>query len=150
MAVNDVPAAQAIEASVQLAPWDHKIFQDCLEAGYDCWVIEQKNEIVAFAVLYIAKSIREAHLMNICVNPNHQQQGIGRGLLRYLLKYAGEYVDKIILEVRRSNKIALQLYQQMGFKVIGERKGYYAALNGREDAIILSYNYSALVGNSHF
>ena len=39
------------------------------------------------------------------------------------------------LEVRRSNHIAQRLYEKLGFKFVGYRKGYYSD-NG-EDALIM-------------
>ncbi len=44
----------------------------------------------------------------------------------------------VLLEVRRSNAGAQQLYQSEGFHELGVRKAYYPADNGREDAIILA------------
>jgi ribosomal-protein-alanine N-acetyltransferase len=44
----------------------------------------------------------------------------------------------VFLEVRPSNATALKLYASVGFERIGVRPSYYQALNGREDAVILS------------
>ena len=145
MTFCDLPFVHIIESSAQIAPWESVIFQNCLDVGYDCWVAEQKSEIVAFAILYIERAIQEAHLMNICVKPICQQHGIGRYLLQHLLDCARKEVNEIILEVRKSNKIAFQLYQHMGFKVIGDRMDYYPAPNGREDAIILSFQFNDML-----
>ena len=46
--------------------------------------------------------------------------------------------DKIFLEVRPSNQVALRLYASVGFEQIGIRPAYYQAENGREDAVILA------------
>jgi ribosomal-protein-alanine N-acetyltransferase len=47
-------------------------------------------------------------------------------------------MTSILLEVRPSNKRALEVYQRYGFARIGLRKGYYpAANNTREDAIVM-------------
>lgn len=146
MRAGDLPSVQAIEASVQTVPWDMHIFQDCLKVGYDCWIVEQKKEIIAFAILNLTPSTKEAHLMNLGVKTIYQQQGIGKFLLCHLLQYAREQINVIILEVRRSNKIALKLYQRLGFKIIGERKGYYPASIGREDAIVLSFQFNENLG----
>jgi ribosomal-protein-alanine N-acetyltransferase len=47
-------------------------------------------------------------------------------------------VDSIFLEVRKSNHVAVQLYQQEGFNRIGVRKNYYPADQGREDALVFA------------
>jgi len=41
------------------------------------------------------------------------------------------------LEARPSNTAAIRLYQSLGFVQIGVRRGYYQAVDGREDAIVL-------------
>ncbi len=41
------------------------------------------------------------------------------------------------LEVRPSNTAAIRLYQSQGFSQIGVRRGYYQAVGGREDAVVL-------------
>ena len=43
----------------------------------------------------------------------------------------------LYLEVRPSNAVALSLYDKMGFKQLGQRRDYYPALGGREDALFL-------------
>jgi ribosomal-protein-alanine N-acetyltransferase len=43
------------------------------------------------------------------------------------------------LEVRTSNVRAQQVYLRYGYRRVGERKNYYPAQHGREDAIVMSY-----------
>ena len=69
-----------------------------------------------------------------------QRQGMGRYLLRYLVSLArAANCTIVLLEVRKSNKSALRLYEQENFARLGLRKGYYPAHEGREDAIVLGY-----------
>ncbi|MCX7676553.1 MAG: hypothetical protein N2Z59_04145, partial [Alteraurantiacibacter sp.] len=46
--------------------------------------------------------------------------------------------EMMFLEVRPSNTRALNLYLSLGFNEIGQRKGYYPARQGREDALVLA------------
>jgi ribosomal-protein-alanine N-acetyltransferase len=81
----------------------------------------------------------EAHLLNLCVHPNAQHMGYGRRLLNALLARAADaHVDKVFLEVRPSNHVALRLYDSAGFEQIGIRPAYYQSERGREDAVILA------------
>jgi ribosomal-protein-alanine N-acetyltransferase len=67
--------------------------------------------------------------------------GYGRRLLTALLLKAEDAdVDKVFLEVRPSNDVALRLYYSVGFEQIGIRPAYYQAERGREDAVILAAN----------
>ena len=43
----------------------------------------------------------------------------------------------IFLEVRESNKIAINVYEQFGFIEIDRRKNYYKTATGNENAIVM-------------
>jgi ribosomal-protein-alanine N-acetyltransferase len=118
-------------------PWTRMIFSDCLRAGYSCWVCERQGIIEGYGVLSVAAG--ESHLLNLCVRPETQLQGIGRKLLEYFISVARRHgAEVIFLEVRPSNKAALELYGKSGFNELGVRKDYYPAATGREDALILA------------
>ena len=65
-----------------------------------------------------------------------------------LLSVLGHARDRGIrdafLEVRRSNKTAIALYHSLGFECIGQRRGYYQAQEGREDALVYRLELGAL------
>jgi ribosomal-protein-alanine N-acetyltransferase len=46
--------------------------------------------------------------------------------------------QRIFLEVRPSNLAAKALYCRFGFRELAVRPGYYPALDGREDALVLT------------
>jgi ribosomal-protein-alanine N-acetyltransferase len=80
----------------------------------------------------------EAHLLNVCVAEGYRCRGIGRRVLNHLLREAAANgARESFLEVRPSNFAAIRLYQSLGFRQIGLRRGYYQAFEGREDAIVL-------------
>ena len=43
----------------------------------------------------------------------------------------------MFLDVRESNRAAARLYERLGFKRIGKRRGYYPAMGGREDSLVM-------------
>lgn len=136
MHADDLKRIMAIEVQAYSHPWTTGIFRDCLRC-HRCWVAMQNNVIVGYGVLMLAPG--EAHVLNLCVNPDQQRKGIGREILRLLVKSSEQSgVDMILLEVRRSNQSAIDLYDNEGFHELGVRKGYYPADNGREDAIIFA------------
>ena len=135
MRPEDVAEVIAVEHSAYTHPWSEGILRDCLRVGYSCWVCELGDAIVGHAVMSVA--IGEAHLLNICVGPRWQGRGVGRRLLRRLLRIARERnADTMFLEVRASNVGARGLYESEGFGEIGRRRDYYPADRGREDAIV--------------
>ena len=135
MTADDLATVIAIEHSAYTHPWSEGILRDCLRVGYNCWVCEVGRDIIGHAVMSVA--IGEAHLLNICVGPEWQGRGIGRRLLRRMLRIAREHdADTVFLEVRAANEAARALYESEGFGEIGRRRGYYPATKGREDAIV--------------
>lgn len=137
MRLQDLDAVMAVELRAYPFPWTLGIFRDCLNAGYQAWLAVRDERIVGYGVLSIAA--REAHVLNVCVDPQVQGQGIGRQVLRMLLRCARHHgADRIFLEVRPSNPHAIALYQDEGFNEIGRRPRYYPAVGGREDALVMA------------
>ncbi|MBV8659635.1 MAG: ribosomal protein S18-alanine N-acetyltransferase [Burkholderiales bacterium] len=137
MAEADVATVAAIEASVQDFPWTENLFAQSLKDQHSAWVMEKTGEIVGFAVSM--QVLDEASLLTIGVRPDHQRQGLGRRLVEAVFDHAAAHGAAVLfLEVRQSNKGARTLYRRMGFVETGVRKGYYRALDGREDAILMA------------
>lgn len=132
----DVPTVMAIEHRAYAFPWTAGIFRDCLRVGYCCWILEQDDDIVGYGVMSVGAG--EAHILNLCVRPELQGQGLGRRVLTHLLNLARRHhADTALLEVRPSNEPALRLYRSLGFNEVAIRRNYYPDRNGREDALIL-------------
>ena len=137
MNYSDLKQVLVIEKKAYPHPWTLGIFRDCLRIGYHAWVMTLDQNIIGYGIVMLSPG--EAHILNICVDPEYQGKGLGRYLLRHLVKKSGlTDVDMILLEVRRTNVSAQQLYQSEGFHELGVRKAYYPAEGGREDAIILA------------
>ena len=137
MNYSDLKQVLAVEKKAYPHPWTLGIFRDCLRVGYHAWVMTFDDQIIGYGIVMLSPG--EAHILNICIDPDHQGKGLGRHLLRYLVRKSDlTDVDMILLEVRRSNANAHKLYQSEGFHELGVRKAYYPAEDGREDAIILA------------
>lgn len=139
----DLPRVAALERASYAFPWSERIFDDCQRVGYHCLVVETDTGIAGYAVL--STGAGEAHLLNICVEQALRRRGIGRDLLYAVLDRAqGIGVRDVFLEVRRSNRPAMTLYESLGFERLGVRRGYYQAHDGREDAIVYRLELGAL------
>jgi ribosomal-protein-alanine N-acetyltransferase len=133
----DVEAVSAIEKRAYPFPWSPGIFRDCLRAGHHCWVLESPSVLLGYGVLSAAAG--EAHLLNLCIAPEHQGHGHGRRLLARMMDLARwNRAAQVFLEVRPSNPKAIALYREYGFNEIGLRPNYYPASKGREDAIVMA------------
>ena len=118
-------------------PWVAQNFSDSMSAGYSCWLMQADGVPVGYAVLMMV--LDEAHILNISVAAACQRRGLGRRLLDHLGEVARAVGGRqMFLEVRPSNVAALALYARAGFETIGRRKGYYPAVGGREDGLVMS------------
>lgn len=131
--------AQVLEIEQQsyAFPWTDGVFRDCLRVGYSAWVVTNTlGEVLAYALMSMA--VGEAHILNLCVAPEQRRSGLAQFVMKHLLVVArAANVTLVLLEVRISNRPAQKLYEGFGFKRLGQRKAYYPAENGREDALVL-------------
>jgi ribosomal-protein-alanine N-acetyltransferase len=137
MSEKDLDEVVAVEQEVYPFPWTRGNFSDALQAGYSAWVLrDASGHVVAYTVMMIA--LDEAHLLNLSVAREAQRTGLGWRTLDWMADVARGYgVRTMLLEVRPSNEAALLLYQRYGFDRIGVRRGYYPAVGGREDAVVM-------------
>ena len=139
MTRDDLGRVIDVEIAAYEHPWTLGIFRDCLRVGYSCWVYEDQASVVAYGIVMLGGA--EAHVLNLCTHPDYQRRGIGRLMLNHVTQVSRESgADTIMLEVRESNIIAMQLYLSADFHQLGVRTGYYPDHEGREDAIILAKN----------
>jgi len=136
MLESDISEVVRVERASYAFPWTEGIFRDCLRVNYFCRVIELGPMIVGHGVMSVGAA--EAHLLNICVEEAYRCRGFGGRLLKHLLRAAAAAgAVEAFLEARPTNLSAIRLYQSLGFRQIGVRRGYYQAIGGREDAIVL-------------
>ena len=116
--------------------WSFDIFKEELQCSSSFFIVakKQNDEIVGFAGFKAI--IDEADIMNIVVNKNYRNQGIGTFLLNNLISYAQKLkLCTITLEVNEKNLPAISLYKKFNFEKLGIRKNYY---NGTDNGIIMS------------
>ena len=127
--LEDTPAILAIlGTSPEAGSWSE---DDLTLPGRRCWVAEEAAGVTG--VLLVTAAIEgESEILTLAVDPRARRQGIASALLRELLR---ERPGQVFLEVRPSNTAAWQLYQRLGFEVVGWRQGYYS--NPPEDAVAM-------------
>lgn len=135
---DTIPMA-ALNARASGFPWTQKQYEESL-LNHHCFLLEENNSLVG--LLVYASIIDEVELLNIVVDPQFQGQGFGQKLLAFLLDKNCSLARHVFLEVRESNTAAICLYRRQGFIVTGRRKKYYPAKNGREDALLMSYEFN--------
>lgn len=138
MQCADLPRVMALEQENYEFPWTEGIFRDCLSVGYPTRVLLDADGIViGYAVMSIA--VGEIHLLNICIERAQQRRGWGELLFREVCAMGrAEAAEMLFLEVRPSNLAAIELYAKLGCGQVGRRRGYYPAVGGREDGLVLA------------
>ena len=133
----DIDAVEEIEQQAYPTPWSRSMFASelakpssiCLGA-FDL----ASDELVGYLV--ISRYVDAWHVMNVAVAPDQRRRGIATSLLERLFEVtAGRGRRGYTLEVRVSNADAIALYERLGFKPRGVRRGYYT--DNREDALIM-------------
>lgn len=132
---RDVSAIAQIAKTAMPYPWNETIFRDCLGENYHAWVLELNGKIVGFVIILLHAD--ECQLLNIAVSSGYQRQGYATYLLQHAIQFTkSQHVKRLLLEVRKSNVVAVQFYKKLGGQQIALRKNYYPSENGREDACV--------------
>ncbi len=133
---EDLEAVAAIEQAAYPFPWTPGIFRECLRVGYGCHGVWLDGDLAGYVIFNWAAG--ESHLLNLCIHPARQRQGLGGLLLEHAIGHArAQDCASMFLEVRPSNPGAAEIYRRRGFREIGRRPGYYRSEEGREDAIVM-------------
>ena len=138
MTEASLDAVVAVERRAYGHPWTRGNFADSLRSGYQAQLLCAGGTLLGYFVAM--KGVDEVHLLNITVDPDYQGQGWGRVMLDALALWSrAQGAQWLWLEVRTSNVRAQQVYLRYGYRRVGERRNYYPAERGREDAIVMSY-----------
>ncbi len=132
---DDLDVIEAIERAANPHPWSRASIEASLDDALGISLVVDDGGVVAGFVLSRAV-LDEAEVLEIAVAPAHRRRGLARALLQALvqrLRDAG--VVSLHLEVRRANEGARALYEAAGFRVSGERRGYYS--EPYDDAVLM-------------
>ena len=130
---EDLAGVAAVQAGSPTAP-DWRVEE---YLGYQLDVADRGGEAVGFVVTRQLVE-GEAEVLNLAVAPGARRQGVARRLLACAM---GRWPGKWYLEVRESNLGAREFYQQLGFREVGKRPGYYPMKNGNapEGGIVMEW-----------
>ncbi len=136
MRLEDLQAVLTIEKVSFPTPWTLNSFvtelRDNEYARYHC--LEVEGQVVGYMGLWYI--LDEGHITNVAIAPDWRGRHFGEYLMRTVMrKMVAEGMERMTLEVRVSNDPARHLYERLGFKPAGLRKGYY--VDSREDALIM-------------
>ena len=133
----------AIEQRSFRWPWNRLSFEGELSCQNACNYIVKSGangtgaQVIAYA--FFRQAANKLHLLKIAVSPAWRGHGIATRLLeRCFANSARQGATSVHLEVRPSNTPAIELYEKLGFEVVGRLHKYYAET--KEDAVLMMKN----------
>jgi ribosomal-protein-alanine N-acetyltransferase len=145
----DLPQVIAIERRVFPTPWSLAMF--VLELSKQSGIClaatthARPGERQLIGYLICSRYETVWHIMNVAVDTSHQGRGVASALLAELYRRVDDDTARYTLEVRRSNRLAIGLYEREGFRAAGLRRRYYQD-NG-EDALVMWRTPATLRGH---
>ena len=104
--------------------------------NYLIYVAKYNNQNIGYISALLVSD--DLNILNLGIDERYRNRGFGYQLLNYLLIENKRELKStnIFVELRKTNKLAFNLYLRLGFKVYNERKNYYS--NPNEDAILMN------------
>ena len=145
--LEDLVEVLRIEGAVPEAPhWGESVYRDILlqepgeiKLNRALFVAGDGKRIVGFAVAAVVAD--QAELESIAVDPARRRLGVGRALSGAVMLWGrGAGAREMLLEVRSANAEARALYDRLGFRETGLRRGYYS--DPPDDAVLMSVSLS--------
>ena len=125
MTAETIPGVAELEKLCFSQPWSAKSLELLTNDGIGVGMVCRKDGMIcAYGGMLVA--VDEGQITNIATHPDFRRMGYGIAVVESLIKYAkNNNLDSISLEVRESNRAAIELYSSLGFKVEGKRKDFY-------------------------
>ena len=131
---EDIEEALLTEQSHNIHILSKNILKEDIKNKNYNYLVAKSNDGKIIGYIGISYVIDSADIISIVVHKDYTQKGIATLLLQEIFAFAKENnIQKIMLEVRRSNLPAQKLYEKHGFKQIAIRNNYY---DNTEDALI--------------
>ena len=140
---SDIPSILEIEHDSHPEPWTERSFLEEIgraslfvarPTGDELPTRAYPRGIAGYICLWPVAD--EVQILNIAVRKLLRRRGIARKLIEFAIRTGqGRHARIATLEVRQSNTAARRLYQSFGFRITGERPGYYGRQS--ESAILM-------------
>lgn len=133
---SDLDELMLIENESFTMPWSRQSYETELQNQYATYLVcDFEGEIAAYAGMWTL--FEEAHITNVAVGNKYRGRGMGQVLMLEEEKIArAKGAELILLEVRVSNTVAVEMYRELGFVPTGLRKEYYT--DNQEDALVMT------------
>jgi len=105
-------------------------------------VMRERGGVLGFGIMRYGE--QRAHLVLLAVRPAERKRGLGAVLLAWLEKSAVTAgIERVQLEARSDNPVAIAFYRDQGYEEAGTVRGYY---RGEVDALRLEKSLWPVTG----
>lgn len=134
--LSDLNDVVKIEFEAFDDPYPVGVLMQLYEAGAGFLVAQVAQTIVGYIIFWIKEG--KGHIIVIAVDSKYQNMQVGSLLLeKACFIFKRNNINKVFLEVRKSNTNAIRFYKKNGFIKIDEEEDYY---DDGESAIIMQYS----------
>ena len=118
---EDLEMVMEITKASFTKPWPKSEFKKYLE---DSFVAEENGKILGFVVSAASENMGIIKL--IATNPNYRDKGIGKSLMKHILKHFAEKgLKETVARCRLDNKTGFAFLKNFGFEVTKTIENYY-------------------------
>lgn len=133
----DLDALVQMEIDCFSLPWTREQLRSELPDERHEFLVAVSSDEKVLGYIGMMTVLDEGYISNVAVAAEMRRQGIGRHLVKEMLRRAEERsLSFVTLEVRAHNESAIQLYGGEGFLTVGLRKEYYE--RPKEDALLMT------------
>jgi ribosomal protein S18 acetylase RimI-like enzyme len=121
-------------------------YNQCLKAFEgdfrEIYIIRCEGIIAGFVILQVCGTF-SGYIQTICISETHRGKGLGTRLIQFCEKRTLEFSPNIFICVSSFNKGAYELYQRLGFKLVGVLENF---VKEGFDELLLRKTVGAKVG----
>ncbi|MFP4488514.1 MAG: GNAT family N-acetyltransferase [Bacteroidales bacterium] len=101
---------------------DKETIERCMKTGGRLLILEEEKSNKVVGTSWMTFDGRRIYLHHFGILPEYQGRGLSKYLLEESMKHVRETGCQVKLEVHRSNRVAINLYKNFGFKYLGDYK----------------------------
>jgi len=143
----DLDAILEIDRASFADPWTRAMYAE--ERGHperSCLAVWRSADGAVAGYISFWVVVDEVHINNVAVRPEARTHGIGRRLVEFAMAHgASRGAVQAFLDVRSANQVARRLYERLGFRQVGMRRGYYG--HPLDDALIMTRDLREIESN---
>lgn len=132
---EDLSGIAEVERESAATPWTLEQLSTEFENEFAyLFCAEADGEIAGLCDIHIAYG--DAHINEVAVSARHRRKGVASALIGEAVKATKQHgCAAVTLEVRSSSREARAFYDTQGFRMIGQKWGFYS--DPTDDALVL-------------